>query len=130
MMCSNYHATYGTNEEDLGGVAIQLRQHAMRNPNAVMQTPLSLDDYLAARHIVRPLRLFDLCLVNDGAVCLIVSRADLARDLPHAPVLVSGWGESRVKADKMRALIQDRLQVQMQDATQQALAMAGLGLTR
>lgn len=128
MMCSYYHATYRTNDEDLGSVAIQLRQNAMRNPNAVMQTPLSIEGYLAARHIVRPLRLFDLCMVNDGAVCLIVSRSDRAHDLPHAPVLVAGWGESRVKADKMRALIQNRLQVQMQDATQHALAMAGLQL--
>jgi len=68
----------------------------MLNPNAVMQAPLSLQQYLESRYIVRPLHLFDLCVVNDGAVCLIVRRADMARDLPHTPVLVAGWAETKV----------------------------------
>ena len=53
----------------------------MANPNAVMQSPMSIEQYMKSRYIVRPLHLFDMCLVNDGAVCLIVRRADKARDL-------------------------------------------------
>lgn len=128
MVWSYYQATFGVREEDLGAVAVQLRQNAMRNPNAVMQTPITIEDYLASRYIVRPLHLLDMCLVNDGAVCLIVRRADLARDLPHAPVLVSGWGEAKVKGGKMDQLVRQRLKPLMQEAGRQAFDMAGLSL--
>lgn len=125
---SHYHQRYGTTEEDQAAVAMQLRRNAQGNPNAVMQDPMSLDDFMASRYIVRPLHLFDMCLVNDGAVCLIVRRADLAKDLPHDPVLVAGWGESKVKHSKMHFMVRERLRPQMQEAGRQAFAMAGLSL--
>jgi acetyl-CoA acetyltransferase len=124
LMFRYYQHTYGTSESDLGAIALQLRKHAMANPKAVMQTPLSIDDYLNSRYIVRPLHLFDICLVNDGAVCLIVRRADKARDLPHKPVLIAGWGESIVKRNKMHAMVRERLRPQMQESGKQALQMA------
>lgn len=125
---SHYQARYGVTEADLGAVAMQLRRNAIATPNAVMQAPMTLEDYLAARYIVRPLRLFDMCLVNDGAVCLIVRRADQAHDLPHAPVLVAGWGESRVPNNKLHYLVRERLRPQLREAGRQALDMAGLAL--
>ena len=128
LMLTYYQQTFGVTEEDLGAVAIQVRNHACANPHAVMQKPISLEDYMASRYIVRPLHLFDLCLVNDGAVCLIVSRVDKARDLIHAPVLVAGWGVSKVKSEKMHYMVRERLRPQMQDAGAQAFAMAGLQL--
>ncbi len=121
-----YQAEFGKTEADLGCVAVQLRQHAMTNPNATMQSPLSIEDYLASRYVVRPLHLFDLCLVNDGAVCLILQRADKAHDLRHTPVLVAGWGESRVKADKFQTMVRERLANQMREAADQTFAMGGL----
>jgi len=124
-----YQTSFGTTEEDLGAVAVQLRRNATANPNAVMQTPLSIEDYLNSRYIVRPLHVFDLCLVNDGAVCLIVRRADKARDLPHTPVLVAGWGESKIVNSKLHYLVRERLRPQLQDAGRQALDMAGLELS-
>jgi acetyl-CoA acetyltransferase len=129
MMASYYHQQFGTEEADLGAVAIQLRRNASGNPNAIMQSALTLDDYLSSRYIVRPLHLFDMCLVNDGAVCLIVRRADMTSDLPHDPVLVSGWGEAKLEADKMDALVRRRLRPLMQRAGRQALDMAGLLLS-
>lgn len=129
MMFSHYQAKFGVTEEDLGAIAIAVRQHAAATDNAVMQKPLTIADYMASRYIVRPLHLFDMCLVNDGAVCLIVSRADLARDQVAAPVLVAGWGESKVTHSKLDFMVKQRLRPQMQDAGRQALAMAGIDLS-
>ena len=129
MTFSHYQAKYGVAEEDLGVVAMQLRRNAMANSNAVMRAPMSLTDYMSSRYIVRPLHLFDLCLVNDGAVCLIVRRADRASDMAHAPVLLAGWGESMLKGDKMHCMVRERLRPLMQAAGAQALEMAGLTLS-
>lgn len=89
---------------------------------------MTITDYLGSRFIVKPLRLFDMCLVNDGGVCLIVTRADKARDVAKMPVAIAGWGKSQVRADKLDALVRCQLRDQFQDAGAQALAMAGLSL--
>jgi acetyl-CoA acetyltransferase len=66
----------------LGSVAIQQRAYANANPRAIMHArPMSREDYDAARMISWPLRLFDMCLENDGACAVVVVRADLARRL-------------------------------------------------
>jgi acetyl-CoA acetyltransferase len=108
---------------------MQVRNNASVNPNAVMRTPVSIDDYMNSRYIVRPLHLFDLCLVNDGAVCLIVSETSRARDLPHKPVLVAGWGHARVTSNKLHCMIRERSQHQMSHAGAEALRMANLTLS-
>lgn len=128
-IASHYHQNFGTTEDDLGQVAMQLRRNAMGNPNAIMRAQMTLDDYKNSRFIVRPLHLFDMCLVNDGAVCLIVRRADLARSLPNVPVLVAGWGEAKITHSKLRYLVQERLRPQMQVAVAQATTMAGVDLS-
>jgi acetyl-CoA acetyltransferase len=128
-MFSHYQAKYGAREEDLGAVAVQVRKNASINPNAVMQTPITVDDYMASRYIVRPMHLLDLCLVNDGAVCLIVRRSDKSRDLAHKPVLVAGWSEAKVKNNKMHYMVRERLRPQLQEAGAAALGMAGVSLS-
>ncbi len=128
MMATYYQNTYNASEADIGSVAVQIRQHAMADPNAVMQKALDIEGYLASRYIVRPLHLFDMCMVNDGAVCLILSRADLAQELAHTPVDVAGWGESYVKSSKLDIMVRQRLRPIMQDAVSQAFAMSGLNI--
>jgi len=85
---------YGTTNEDFGRIAILSRAHALDNERAMMRTPMTMDDYLASRWIVDPFRKFDCCLETDGAVAIVLVRADRAHDLPHRPVLVQGaaWG--------------------------------------
>ena len=126
LMFTHYQAAHGASEADLGAVAVQVRRHASADTNAVMRKPVTIEDYLASRYIVKPLHLLDLCLVNDGAVCLILSRAELARGLPHTPVLVAGWGEAAIRHSKLKTMVKDRLRPQMREAGAQAFAMAGL----
>jgi acetyl-CoA acetyltransferase len=77
---------YGLTEEQLGHVAVQQRRHAALNPRAIFTDPLTLEDYLEAPYIVRPLRRPDLCMISDGGVCLIVTAQDRAENRPHSPV--------------------------------------------
>jgi acetyl-CoA acetyltransferase len=93
-----YLAASGAGEEDLGRVAITQRHNAMRNPRAMMRTPLSMEQYLAAPWIAEPLRLFDCCLETDAGIAVVVTSSERARDLPHRPVLIraaaTGGGHS------------------------------------
>jgi acetyl-CoA acetyltransferase len=122
----HYMNVFGATEADLGNVALTLRRHAQRNDNAIMWGDLSMDDYLGSRYIVRPLHLFDMCLVNNGGVCLILRRTDLAGDLPHVPVEIAGWGRAKVGQRKMHHLVRERLRPQFEAAAGQAYEMAGM----
>jgi len=60
------HALYGTTSEQLGWVAVNGRRNASMNPDAVMRTPITIEDHQSSRWIVEPLHLFDCCLITDG----------------------------------------------------------------
>jgi acetyl-CoA acetyltransferase len=124
-----YQNMYGATEEDLGSVALTLRRHASRNENAIMRQIITMEDYLNSRYIVRPLHLFDLCLVNDGGVCLILRRTDIAGSLGHVPVELAGWGHATVSSNKMHYMVRERLRPLFQEAGKHAFEMAGLALS-
>jgi acetyl-CoA acetyltransferase len=86
-------ALYGTTSEQLGWVAVTMRQHAALNPHAVMRKSITLDDHQDSRMIVDPLRLLDCCIISDGAVAIIVTSPERARDAAHPPVHIWGMGQ-------------------------------------
>ena len=81
MIASEYMLNYGATSEDFGSVAIAQRWYAERNERALMRTPLTMEDYLASRWIVEPLRLFDCCLETDAGIAVVITSAERARDL-------------------------------------------------
>ncbi len=86
---------YGTKPEALGTLAVTFREHASRNPRAVMgERPMTMDDYFASPMIAEPHRLFDCCLESDGACAVVVTTAERARDLakPSVEILASEQG--------------------------------------
>jgi acetyl-CoA acetyltransferase len=88
-----YAAVHGLSDEDLtrtlGTIAITQRQYANNNPAAMIRDrKLDWETYRNARLISEPLRLFDLCLENDGACAFVVTSAERARQLRDDPVYV------------------------------------------
>jgi acetyl-CoA acetyltransferase len=79
---------YGTKREHLAEIAISERENAIRRPTSLHRTPLTLDDYFNARMISDPLCLFDYTMESDGAVAVITTSAERARDLRQPPVYV------------------------------------------
>jgi len=89
--------TYGTRREAFAEIAISQRENARNRPTAIMRDPLTLDDYFNARMIADPLCLYDFCLETDGAIAVITTTLDRARDLRQKPVrvLAAAHGGSR-----------------------------------
>ena len=78
---------YGTTSKQLGMLAVTFREHASRNPRAVMGgRPMTLEDHQASPMIADPHRLFDCCLESDGACAVVVTTAERARDLAARPI--------------------------------------------
>jgi acetyl-CoA acetyltransferase len=92
-MAQRYKYLYRLTREQLGSIAITLREYANKRPEAIMhERKLTMDEYLHARMIVEPLCLYDFCLVNDGAVALIITPSERARNYKKRPVYVMGYG--------------------------------------
>jgi acetyl-CoA acetyltransferase len=89
LLAQRHMLDYGTTEKDLGHIALACRARANTNPAAQMyDKPLTMDDYLAARMISRPLRLYDFCLETDGACAVVVTSTERARDLAKPPAVI------------------------------------------
>ena len=87
-----YYLKYGGTPQQLGEVAVAQRQWGSMNPNAFFyEKPITMEDYLDARMIIDPLRLYDCSLPANGSHVLIVSRADLARDCRKRPIYLTGF---------------------------------------
>jgi acetyl-CoA acetyltransferase len=79
---------YGTRRKAFAEIAISQRDNAGNRPKAMKREPLTLDDYFNARMIAEPLCLFDFCLETDGAIAVITTGIDRAKDLRQKPVPV------------------------------------------
>ncbi len=88
-----YMERWGATREDFGRFCIALRENALGNPNALFKTPLTMDDYLNARPIADPIRLYDCVLPCVGGDCVVMASARVAAGLPGPKVRMLAAGE-------------------------------------
>jgi acetyl-CoA acetyltransferase len=89
MIARRYMHEYGATSEDFGLVTVADRRHAAVNPRAwFYQRPVTLAEHQASRWIAEPLRLLDCCQESDGAVAVVVTSLDRARDLRQPPAVI------------------------------------------
>ena len=89
MVARRYMHESGATSEDFGQVAVTDRKHAATNPHAwFYERPITLADHQDSRWIAEPLRLLDCCQESDGAVAIVVTSAERARDLRQRPAVI------------------------------------------
>lgn len=83
-----YMAEFGTPREAFGQIAAAQRTNALKNPQALMKKPLTLEDYMSARMISDPIGLFDCVMPCAGAEAFVMMREDMAvaKGLPFARI--------------------------------------------
>lgn len=90
----HYMHHYGVGRDMLAAIAVTQRAGAARNPEALYRDPMTVEDYYAARLVSTPFGLYDCDVPCDGAVAVVVSAAETARDLAKPPVLVEAVGSA------------------------------------
>lgn len=100
-----YMRHYGASREDFARLCIAQRANALHSSNALMKKPLSLDDYLHARPIAEPLRLYDCVMPCAGAEAFLVMPAPRARELDLPFVTL------RASIERHNAFAQDPIQL-------------------
>ena len=97
MQARRYMHEYGATSEDFGAVAVADRRHAATNPAAFFyDRPITLEDHQSSRMIADPLRLLDCCQESDGAVAIVVTSTERARDLKAGavPIVAAAQGSA------------------------------------
>ncbi|MEW6272012.1 MAG: thiolase family protein [Thermodesulfobacteriota bacterium] len=115
---------YGTTSRQLAKIAADQRTSAQQNPLALFHgKPATIDDVLASPVVCDPLHLFEVVMPCTGAEAVIVTAAERARDLPHRPAWVLGFGEA-LEPDPFQR--EDFLVTPTVESARRAFAMAGL----
>jgi acetyl-CoA acetyltransferase len=113
-----YIAEFGADPSDFARVAVKNRHHAGRNPRAQYDTPLTIEEVLAARVIASPLTLSMCSPISDGAAAMVICSENFARKrgLDGVQVLASRIAPGRGKGSSP-----------LGDAARMAYEATGLG---
>ena len=103
MVAHRHMHDYGTTSEQLAGISVSTRKHAMRNPEAVQAmtdlqfvgiNEISVQDVMESRIVADPLHLLECCMISDGGGAMVMVSPEVARDIKKPPVWIIGSGEA------------------------------------
>jgi acetyl-CoA C-acetyltransferase len=132
MFARLYMEKYGVTSRHLAMVAVKNHKHAMDNFYAHLHEEITLEGILDSPDastnnpiVADPLRYYDMCPVSDGAACLILTTADLAKKTGKPMVRLAGVGQATdTHAVHDRKNPTDLLAVR--EAAKKSFAMAGI----
>ena len=106
MITQAYMAHFNVGREDFGHLCVMQRENASHYPNALFQTPLTIEDYLNARPIAEPLGLYDcvpLCAGGEGFLVMSEEKA-IALGLSYVRILsvIEQYNSHRLDALHLR----------------------------
>lgn len=102
---AEYLKKYDQTAELFGKVSVKARMHAMRNPFALFQTPLTLDEVMNSPHLFGPLTRLMACPPTCGAASVLVVSEAYARrkGLKNAQVELAGMGLATDQPDSFES---------------------------
>lgn len=121
-----YMQRYGITEEQLAKVAVKNYHYGAKNPKAMFQQEITVEEVLNSRVIASPLKRYDCCSNSDGASCVILASGEKANEFTDTPVWVAGLGlasSSMTVTGRELPLTSFRCSV---EAARQAYKMAGI----
>src|SRR3972149_9748869 len=84
---------HNQNREKMATLAVTQRRHGLKNPHSYFKVPLTREEYLNSRMVAYPFCLYDCDIPVQGAVAIVLTTADRARDLKTRPADLAGYGQ-------------------------------------
>ena len=92
LMARRHMHEHGSTHDDLVHISVKNHAHALENPVAHLRKDVSFEKAASGMVIADPLTLYDCCPTSDGAACVVLASADVARTLTDTPVWMRGSG--------------------------------------
>ncbi|MDT5026344.1 MAG: 17-hydroxy-3-oxo-4-pregnene-20-carboxyl-CoA lyase [Micromonosporaceae bacterium] len=133
MQARRYMYSYGVTSADFGQISVAARRHAATNPKAYFYNrPITIEDHQNSKWIAEPLRLLDCCQESDGAVAIVVTSLERARDLAQTPAAIAAAAQGSAR-DQQTMVTYYRPDIsglpEMGVVARQLYATAGVGPT-
>lgn len=95
MIIRRHMHEFGVKPEQFGWVPVVCRENAARNPQAIYyQQPITIEDYRKSNLIADPVRDLDCHPEIDGAVAMVITTAEKAKNLRQQPVYITAGAQS------------------------------------
>ena len=99
---NEYLQRFGARREDMAAVVVEARKNGARIPWSYWHDqPLTEEQYLDSPTLFDPVCRFDCDIPVDGVATFVFTSAERARDLPHPPVYVAGYGMSALARPRL-----------------------------
>ncbi len=97
-----YMHEFGATSRHMGWASVVCREHAQKNPKAMFYgKTMTIEDHQQSNFIIEPLRKFDCCVDTDGAVAIVVTSAERAKDCKQKPVYILGAAQGMATEGEM-----------------------------
>jgi acetyl-CoA acetyltransferase len=80
MAVQRYMHRYGVGPEDIARVAVLLREHALKHPQAAYKEPLSIEEVLASPLVSPPIHRLESSEIHDGAAAVVLVSEELVEN--------------------------------------------------
>ncbi len=126
LIAQAHMAKYGTTEAQLAAVAVKNHYYGALNPYAHMRKEITLEKALNSFVVASPLKLYDCCLISDGAAAILLASEKLAKRLRKNPIWLRGLGLGTGSLALAHRADLTTLEASV-EAARQAYDMAGVG---
>ena len=125
---SRHMHVFGTTSRQFGAIAVAQRKWAQMNPLAQMYgRPMTIEDHQQSPVFVYPYHLLDMCQISDGAVAVVLTTADRAKDCPKKPIYTLGVGFGEAM-ERLWWEKENYTRLAVETAKEQAFRQAGITL--
>jgi acetyl-CoA C-acetyltransferase len=93
LMARSHMQKYGTTREQLAQVAVKNHENGSKNPLAQYPQKITVEEVLNSIMVADPLTILDCSPITDGAACLILCPAEMAKKISKKPpvkIIASG----------------------------------------
>ena len=91
---TRYLERHSQSRDKMVTLALIQRKHTQHNPHAFFYgTPLTREDYFNSRMVAYPFCLYDCDIPVQGAVAVVLTTAERARDLRPKPAFLASYGQ-------------------------------------
>ncbi len=124
LMASRHMAEFGTTREQIAMVAVKNRKFGSLNPDAQLQSTVTLEEVLNARMISDPHTLYQCCPRGDGAAAVVLASPEVAGRYSANPIWVAASVQVSGDYPDDRSFVGLDCDVR---AAEKAYEMAGMG---
>ena len=106
----HYMDAYRVDHADFAHFSVNAHRNALHNPHALLQKPITHEDYMQSRLLTDPIKLLDAPPICDGAAALLLATEERAHEaqqmgLPVVRVNASTIGTDSLSLDQRRDVL-------------------------